>query len=121
VACRWTTAARPAAQTSAEAFDARRQSADAWAVDCLQGDRRHEYLACLGERFCRTGCSQIQPRLLAEGVRCSTCHGDAIVHALTRGTQRVDLELRRAERHDRKHDQDFGQPLRWAAIRHERR
>jgi len=54
-------------------------------------------------------------------VQCSTCHGDAILHALTRGAEKMSRELTCAQCHNAEHDPDFEQERALTALRHEGR
>ena len=94
------------------------QTAHVRAWDCLQGDRRPEHLTCHGEPFCRTGCSQTQPSLPAEGGQCGTCHGDGIVHAPSQGAEKMSREQACPQCHSPEHDPDFGAQAALNAIRH---
>ena len=107
----------------AKAYEVWRKSAHARAVETLRGKQRlvPECLACHSEPFRRNG--RFDAGLAAEddGVQCSTCHGDAILHALTRGAEKMSRELTCAQCHSPEHDPDFEQERALTAIRHEGR
>jgi len=104
----------------AKAYEVWRKSAHARAVETLRGKQRlvPECLACHSEPFRRNG--RFDAGLAAEddGVQCSTCHGDAILHALTRGAEKMSRELECGECHDAVHHADFGTEKALVVIRH---
>jgi len=78
----------------AKAYDVWQKSVHARAVATLREKQRlvPECLTCHSEQFRRN--TQFDADLAAEddGVQCSTCHGDGIVHALTRGIPALSRE-----------------------------
>jgi len=107
----------------AEAYEVWQKSAHARAVDTLRDKQRlvPECLTCHSEQIRRTG--QFDGGLTAEddGVQCSTCHGDAILHALTRGAEKMSRELTCAQCHSPEHAPGFDQARALTATRHEGR
>jgi len=107
----------------AKAYEVWLTSAHARAVETLRGKQRlvPECLTCHSEQFRRNGRFDAGLSAEDEGVQCSTCHGDAILHALTRGAEKMSRELTCPQCHSPEHDPDFEQERALTAIRHEGR
>jgi len=104
----------------AKAYEVWLTSAHARAVETLRGKQRlvPECLSCHSEQFRRNGRFDAGLTAEDEGVQCSTCHGDAILHALTRGAEKMSRELTCPQCHSPEHHPGFELWRGLCSIRH---
>lgn len=104
-------------------FDQWEKHPHARAVETLRAKQRlvPECLRCHSELYRRTG--KVAPDATpADGVQCSACHGDGLIHALLPESGRIDRTVPTdvcVGCHDAEHDPDFDEGSARAAIRHE--
>jgi hypothetical protein len=106
----------------ARAFEQWQQHRHARAVESLRAKQRlvPECLRCHSELYRRTG--KVASNLgSADGVQCSTCHGDGLIHCLLPGPKRIDRAVPTrvcVSCHDAEHDPDFNERAARTALRH---
>jgi len=94
----------------------------AQAIESLRQKERlvPECLKCHSEQYRRTG--KFVPNLgRADGVQCSTCHGEGVIHSLLEGPDRIERDMGEVgcrSCHDADNDPEFAYEAARAIIRH---